>query len=224
MSAPLLYPVPVNTPITQHYGENPGNYSRWGLMAHNGLDFGAVGGTLVTSASAGRVVRTAYDATGYGNYVQVETPDGLQIVYAHLQLILALTGAAVIPGQELGRVGSTGNSTGPHLHFEVRMPGMERNGYGGAIDPLPLLATPMTIQPVGEIEEGYIRVAADAINVRVAPGLKEAAVGQAKWGQLLRQEGQGRVVDGITWLPVILWVAQSYQGEALVEVHDATSE
>jgi murein DD-endopeptidase MepM/ murein hydrolase activator NlpD len=98
---------------------------------HAGLDLRAKTGTPVGAAAAGTVVR-AEAAGGYGNLVVIRHPDGLETRYAHLSAIEVKKGDEVAVGQQVGQVGSTGQSTGPHLHFEVRKDGKP-------IDPRPLL-------------------------------------------------------------------------------------
>lgn len=88
--------------------------------AHKGVDIAAPKGTGVFSAAEGRVVRTGYEAGGYGAFIEVRHPNGMSTLYAHLSRIDVARGVAVAPGQRIGLVGSTGYSTGPHLHFEVR--------------------------------------------------------------------------------------------------------
>jgi murein DD-endopeptidase MepM/ murein hydrolase activator NlpD len=84
---------------------------------HSGWDLVCPVGTPVVSVTAGQAWVEA-SAVGYGNSVVVSWGD-LHVRYAHLAEVLVASGDAVVPGQELGREGSTGNSTGPHLHFEV---------------------------------------------------------------------------------------------------------
>jgi murein DD-endopeptidase MepM/ murein hydrolase activator NlpD len=87
---------------------------------HAGVDFGAPTGTPVVAAQAGRVAIADYIG-GYGITVVLDHPtQGQQTLYAHLSQILVPPGTWVEAGAVIGRVGSTGNSTGPHLHFEVR--------------------------------------------------------------------------------------------------------
>jgi murein DD-endopeptidase MepM/ murein hydrolase activator NlpD len=93
---------------------------------HAGLDIAARTGTPVGAAEAG-VVRRAGRAGGYGLLVEVEHAGGLATRYAHLSRIAVSTGQRVTRGQLLGAVGSTGASTGPHLHFEVRVRGAPQN-------------------------------------------------------------------------------------------------
>ncbi len=88
--------------------------------AHKGVDIAAPKGTGVFTAAEGRVVRTGYEAGGYGNFIEVRHPNGMSTLYAHLSRIDVTRGAAIATGQRIGLVGSTGYSTGPHLHFEVR--------------------------------------------------------------------------------------------------------
>ena len=73
------------------------------------------------------MVRTGYEAGGYGNFIEVRHPNGMSTLYAHLSRIDVTRGAAIATGQRIGLVGSTGYSTGPHLHFEVRRGGAQVN-------------------------------------------------------------------------------------------------
>lgn len=112
---------PVNGPVTSGYG------LRWGRM-HEGVDIGVGFGTPIRAAASGTVSHAGW-LGGYGNLVVVEHGGGLATAYAHQQRIYVSVGQAVSQGEALGEVGSTGNSTGPHLHFEVRV-------NGSAVDPL----------------------------------------------------------------------------------------
>jgi murein DD-endopeptidase MepM/ murein hydrolase activator NlpD len=94
----------------------PGQQAR----RHEGVDIAAPTGTGVRVAAEGRVLRTGYDAGGYGRFIEVQHPNGMSSLYGHLSRIDVATGDAVASGQRIGLVGSTGRSTGPHLHFEVR--------------------------------------------------------------------------------------------------------
>jgi multidrug efflux pump subunit AcrA (membrane-fusion protein) len=82
--------------------------------------YAAPTGTGVRVAAEGSVLRTGYDAGGYGRFIEVQHPNGMSSLYGHLSRIDVATGDAVASGQRIGLVGSTGRSTGPHLHFEVR--------------------------------------------------------------------------------------------------------
>jgi murein DD-endopeptidase MepM/ murein hydrolase activator NlpD len=90
---------------------------RWG-REHEGVDLAAPNGTPIVAAGAGVVVR-AGPAEGYGNAVLIDHGDGWLTHYGHLSVITVLAGQPVAAGQQIGNEGSTGHSTGPHLHFEV---------------------------------------------------------------------------------------------------------
>jgi len=103
-----------------------------GIGFHPGIDLPAAAGTPVATAAPGRVVFAALDWGGYGNLVEVAHGRGVVSMYAHLSAFSVRVGQTVATGTRLGRVGSTGEATGPHLHFEVRV-------RGAAVDPLPAL-------------------------------------------------------------------------------------
>ncbi|HYC96341.1 M23 family metallopeptidase [Brevundimonas sp.] len=87
---------------------------------HKGVDMAAPQGTSVFVACEGEVLRTGYDADGYGRFIEVRHPNGMSTLYAHLSRVDVSTGDRVTAQERIGLVGSTGHSTGPHLHFEVR--------------------------------------------------------------------------------------------------------
>ena len=99
------------------------------VRMHAGVDFRATSGTPIRSAGAGTVVY-AGPRGGYGNTVVVDHGGSLATLYAHQSTIYVVAGAAVAQGQVIGAVGSTGFSTGPHLHFEVRLNGVPANPLG----------------------------------------------------------------------------------------------
>ena len=107
------------------------NISVNGNRFHAGIDFPAVVGTAVHAARGGRVVRAGWWGT-YGYMIALDHGDGSQTRYAHLSSLGVETGEVVRQGDVIGGVGSTGASTGPHLHFELRFD--ER-----AVDPTPYL-------------------------------------------------------------------------------------
>ena len=100
---------------------------RWGRM-HEGVDIGCAFGTPNRAAAAGTVIHAGW-LGGYGNLVVVDHGNGLSTAYAHASSILVSVGQSVSQGETVSLVGSTGNSSGPHLHFEVRVNGV-------AVDPL----------------------------------------------------------------------------------------
>lgn len=94
---------------------------------HEGVDIAAPSGTSIRATAQGRVVRVGYEAGGYGRFVEVRHPNGLTSFYAHMSRIEVRRGQALSAGDAVGRVGSTGYSTGPHLHFEIRRRGAKLN-------------------------------------------------------------------------------------------------
>jgi murein DD-endopeptidase MepM/ murein hydrolase activator NlpD len=90
------------------------------MRFHAGTDIGAPSGTPILAADSGTVALATYNS-GYGNYVVLSHGNGVSTVYAHMSVIAVSSGAGVTKGQVIGYVGSTGWSTGPHLHFEVRV-------------------------------------------------------------------------------------------------------
>ena len=93
---------------------------------HSGVDFRAVQGSPVRAAGAGRVVKAGWNG-GYGRMVEIDHGNGLTTRYAHLSRILVREGDEVADGDIVGRVGTSGRSTGPHLHYEVRKDGVAVN-------------------------------------------------------------------------------------------------
>ena len=85
---------------------------------HNGVDITAAEGTPIAAGLTGTVVTSTYN-DGYGNYVTIKDADGYEIRYAHLSSRSVSAGQSIEKGEEIGKVGSTGNSTGPHLHLEL---------------------------------------------------------------------------------------------------------
>ncbi len=110
---------PVAGEITSPFGERK-NPLGPGDDFHPGLDIAAGEGTPIGAAAAGRVVSAGPDG-GYGNLIVVDDGNGVTTRYGHCSQIFARVGDAVAAGQTIGAVGSTGRSTGPHLHFEVRV-------------------------------------------------------------------------------------------------------
>lgn len=110
--------------ITATFGQSSGLWS----STHTGLDFAAPSGTPVMSVTNGTVTSVEY-AGSYGNQVIVTTEDGEELWYCHLSAYAVSVGDEVRSGEVIGYVGSTGNSTGPHMHLEVRP------GAGDPVDP-----------------------------------------------------------------------------------------
>jgi murein DD-endopeptidase MepM/ murein hydrolase activator NlpD len=123
--SPLGVNRPVRAPVTDRFGPR-------GVRFHTGIDFPTSYGVRVRAARSGRVVFAGWDSGGFGKLVRIAHGRRVQTWYAHLSTIRVRRGTRVSGGNVIGRVGSTGFSTGPHLHFEVRL-------RGAAVDPLPAL-------------------------------------------------------------------------------------
>jgi len=129
----MLWPVPGYRTITSYYGMRvhpiTGVYK-----LHSGIDVGAPTGAKFIAVASGTVVKAAY-TTGYGNMVIIDHGGGLQTLYAHGSAILVSSGQKVSAGDAVLKVGSTGYSTGPHAHFEVRV-------NGNTVNPLNYISVP----------------------------------------------------------------------------------
>ncbi|WP_247597792.1 peptidoglycan DD-metalloendopeptidase family protein [Streptomyces sp. RKND-216] len=124
--------LPVDKPYTKTAGfADSGN--RWSAT-HSGQDFAVPTGTGVKAVHGGTVVTTGWGGS-YGNRIVIEHPNGKYSQYAHLSKIGVGTGEQVNTGEQIGQSGSTGNSSGPHLHFEIRT----TPAYGSGFDPVPFL-------------------------------------------------------------------------------------
>lgn len=113
------------TPAASGYYGNPapGSVITQGLHGYNGVDFGAPTGTSVVAAAPGTVILSKGDGGwngGYGNYVIISHGNGTQTLYSHMSSVSVSVGDELSRGDYIGAIGSTGKSTGPHLHFEVR--------------------------------------------------------------------------------------------------------
>ncbi|WP_374984864.1 peptidoglycan DD-metalloendopeptidase family protein [Streptomyces fradiae] len=125
------FTAPVSAGVTTPYRASG---AMWSSGYHTGVDFAASSGTSVKAIGAGTVVSAGWSGA-YGNEVVIKHADGNYSQYAHLSSLSVSAGQSVGGGQQIGLSGSTGNSSGPHLHFEVRT----GPGYGSDIDPLAYL-------------------------------------------------------------------------------------
>lgn len=114
-------------PITQGFGRTEYNPN------HTGIDYGCPTGTPIYASADGTVFYTGWKDGGYGNCVFIKHPDGFVTIYEHLSKVSVTVGQTVKQGQTIGYSGSTGNSTGPHLHFEIR------NADAKPVNPLTML-------------------------------------------------------------------------------------
>ncbi|WP_332685375.1 M23 family metallopeptidase [Bosea sp. (in: a-proteobacteria)] len=127
---PLRRPIPGEIDMSSNFGYRVDPFTR-GPAMHTGMDLRAEPGTPIRATAPGKVVTAEYSG-GYGNMVEVEHAGGLSTRYAHMSAILVSVGQNVSSGTLVGRVGSTGRSTGPHLHYETRI-------EGDAMDPIRFL-------------------------------------------------------------------------------------
>lgn len=135
MAVTMKWPATCKT-ITQGYG-NPS--SRYVSGRHTGVDLGCMTGSPVYAAHDGTVTVAGYQGA-YGNTVEIAANSSLTTSYHHMSVIKARKGQVVSAGTVIGFVGSTGNSTGPHLHFEVRIGGKHT-------DPMPYLNGSSSVIP-----------------------------------------------------------------------------
>ena len=127
VARPGAAPVPPHDGRSLHWPTR-GPILSWFTGYHRGLDISPAYGTPVYAAERGRVVLVRYLRYGYGYYLIIDHGNGYRTLYAHMSSIYVRPGSTVYRGQNIGQVGSTGRSTGPHLHFEV-------HAYGRAVDP-----------------------------------------------------------------------------------------
>lgn len=135
-----LFIHPTAGTVTQGYGSAGGEN---GYTFHNGIDFGGPVGTPIVAAATGTVI-TASGGGPYGNHVMIAhqlNGKTYTTVYAHMSSLNARAGQRVSQGQQIGALGSTGNSTGPHLHFEIHVGGYSYSATGPAnsVNPLSML-------------------------------------------------------------------------------------
>lgn len=160
-----LWPVPSSRRITQGVSRR-----------HNALDIGAPMGSAVVAPVSGRVTRVTRSNRGFGNNIRIVTAQGVEMVFAHLSAFGVRQGQTVRAGQIVGRVGSSGMSTGPHLHFEARRPGPDR--FSGTT------STTSAINPLG-----FLRAARDVIKLARYPA---STLGSIAAKQIVRKRTMPR--------------------------------
>jgi murein DD-endopeptidase MepM/ murein hydrolase activator NlpD len=104
-----------------------GRITQWYWQGHKAIDIGAPTGTPIYAADSGYVVSAQTSTVGYGRMVVIDHGNGYQTLYAHMQMYFVEVGQSVSKGERIGLCDSTGNSTGPHLHFEIRRNGVNLN-------------------------------------------------------------------------------------------------
>jgi len=140
-TGPVRFLRPVPGPIGDPFGAPRNGYT------HTGVDFPEPEGTPIAAAGVGTVIYAAYNGGGYGNLVVIQHRLGYTSWYGHMSRITAYVGEDVEGGTRIGYVGSTGDATGPHLHFEVRH-------YDTPINPVPLLLSTVAGRPLTSARRG----------------------------------------------------------------------
>ena len=128
--------VPSDKPVktaefTSGYGTRTDPF-RGGAARHQGIDLAAPVGTPIYDTADGTISEAGYNSGGYGNLIKVDHGRGIETRYGHLSAVLVRPGQRITRGQVIGRMGSTGRSTGSHLHYEVRIDGR-------AVNPIPFM-------------------------------------------------------------------------------------
>jgi murein DD-endopeptidase MepM/ murein hydrolase activator NlpD len=126
----LIWPVQGGGTLTSKFGPRKKSF-------HDGIDIAAKTGTPVLAAHDGRVIYADNKLRGYGNLIILRGSGNIKTVYGHNDRLLVRLEQRVRKGQKIAEVGSTGRSTGPHLHFEIRT--LDNRGRHIAVDPLPIL-------------------------------------------------------------------------------------
>jgi murein DD-endopeptidase MepM/ murein hydrolase activator NlpD len=135
---PLMTPMSRGN-ITSRFGVRTDPFRRRPAM-HTGIDFRAPSGEAAKATATGRIISAGYNR-GYGYMVEIDHGGGLTTRFAHLSKIVAKKGQSVAKGDIIGRTGSTGRSTGPHLHYEIRV-------NGRAIDPMTFIRAGEELSPL----------------------------------------------------------------------------
>lgn len=172
----LGMPFTGNFGVGQLWGENPAFYRRFSydgapLFGHNGIDFLTPLGTPLLATDAGTVLTTGFEPGGFGHFVLLAHTWG-ESIYAHMERIVVVEGQHIARGQRIGVSGNSGGSTGPHLHFAIRIHPYERaDGWGGYSDPLPYLNPDGVIVPEYVLDEELriVRTEDERASLRLEP-------------------------------------------------------
>lgn len=202
MAIQLAYPIPMPAIMTQSYADHIERARVNGWSNYNGgIDWAVPQGTPVTAAASGTVTVARHDATGYGMHVRIRHDGGYMTIYGHLSQLMVSPGEVVRVGQPIGKSGNTGNSTGPHLHFELR-------SGSRPIDPMPLFGAPADGAPTTRrVDVGDMgRITGVGLRIRTAPRLTDdTIIGHAVPGAILP-------VDSVTddWVRVVVWISRDW--------------
>jgi murein DD-endopeptidase MepM/ murein hydrolase activator NlpD len=131
IAVPSEKPIKASVEFTSGFGVRSDPFHA-GAAMHPGIDLAGAYGTPIYATADGTVLRAGWNSGGYGNLVEVDHGRGITTRYGHMSAILVSAGEHVTRGQQIGRMGSTGRSTGNHLHYEVRIDGR-------AVNPIPFM-------------------------------------------------------------------------------------
>jgi murein DD-endopeptidase MepM/ murein hydrolase activator NlpD len=131
IAVPSDKPIPSGVEFTSGYGVRSDPFGR-GRAMHAGIDLSGPQGTPIYATADGTVSEAAWNSGGYGNLVKIDHGRGIETRYGHMSKMTVRAGERVTRGQLIGRMGSTGRSTGSHLHYEVRIDGR-------AVNPIPFM-------------------------------------------------------------------------------------
>ena len=177
--------MPVNAPVTSGYGYRI-NPITGASELHDGIDYGAAAGTPVQNAAAG-IVTFAGLNDGYGNFVQVNSGT-FSLFYAHLASIATQVGAQLAAGALVGLVGSTGMSTGPHLHLGAK------NASGGSVDPSTILGG--AIPGGGGSGFDFMGIISEIQGLLGVMG----DLGDSPWVQMVKGAGTSLINSAVDWV------------------------
>ena len=131
IAIPSDKPIKTNVEFTSGFGVRSDPFHA-GAAMHPGIDLAGSYGTPIYATADGTVLRAGWNSGGYGNLVEIDHGRGITTRYGHMSAILVSAGQHITRGQQIGRMGSTGRSTGNHLHYEVRIDGR-------AVNPIPFM-------------------------------------------------------------------------------------
>ena len=213
----MIYPLK-NYIITQYFGETITD-----PQGHTGIDLYQPTGTPIYAAEGGDIlcagiINNAYGNSAYGNCVLIDHKNGLYTFYAHMTQVSVKTGMSVIQGAQIGTVGTTGNVTGPHLHFEVRInPNWNRANF---VDPLLYLPSQQTPSVNTDDNLNLFKpkdiafVSNPILNLRDKPGYYGVKLGQLYENTQVEIDGDLVRQDGLEWYPVIIkGYLAAYEGD-----------
>jgi murein DD-endopeptidase MepM/ murein hydrolase activator NlpD len=131
IAIPSDKPVQVSVTMMSAFGVRSDPFNHRAAI-HPGIDLAGAYGTPIYATADGTVLRAGWNSGGYGNLVEIDHGRGITTRYGHMSAVLVQAGQHITRGQQIGRMGSTGRSTGNHLHYEVRIDGR-------AVNPIPFM-------------------------------------------------------------------------------------